>query len=125
MGVSRGFMVIGSLYILVGMLIGMYMGGSNDHTLLPVHAHINLLGFTLMMVFGLVYRQFPDMAASALARVHFWLYQVGTLVLLVMLFLLFTARITEAAMVPLAPICEAAILVSMLCFAWNLYRNAR
>ena len=125
MNVSRNFLVIGSLYILVGILIGTYMGATNDHALLPVHAHINLLGFTLMVIFGLVYRQFPDMAASGLATVHFWLYQVGTLVLLVMLVLLFTSRITEAAMVPLAPIAELAILLGVLCFSWNLYRNAR
>ncbi len=101
------------------------MGATNDHALLQVHAHINLLEFVLTTLFGLVYRQFPEMAGSGLAPVHFWLYQVATLVLMVMLVLLFTGRITEAAMVPLAPTAELAILVGVLCFSWNLYRNAR
>lgn len=123
MNVSRNFLVIGSLYILVGIVLGMYMGGSGDHTLYPVHAHINLLGFVLMTVFGLVYRQFPAMAGSNLAKTHFWLHQIGTLVLLVMLFLLFTEKISETAMFPLAPLSQAAVLIGAMCFAWNLFRN--
>ena len=46
MDISRGFLVMGACYLLVGVLFGMYMGGSGDHSLAPVHAHINLLGFT-------------------------------------------------------------------------------
>jgi hypothetical protein len=124
MRVSRNFMVVGSVYILVGVLLGMYMGGSGDHTLYPVHAHINLLGFTLMMIFGLVYHQFPAMADSGLARAHFWLHQAGVLLLVIMLFLMFTGRIGEEAMFPLAPIAELAILVGLLCFGLNVYRHA-
>jgi hypothetical protein len=124
MRVSRSFLVIGSVYILIGVVLGMYMGASGDHSLYPVHAHINLLGFVLMMIFGLVYRQFPTMADSTLARVHFWLHQAGVLVLMVMLMLLFTGRIAEAAMAPLGPIAELAILIGLMCFGWNIYRHA-
>ena len=83
MNISRGFLIIGSLYLLVGIGFGMYMGGSGDHTLAPVHAHINLLGFTLMTVFGLAYRVIPGLADGPLAQAHFWLHQAGALVLLV------------------------------------------
>jgi len=124
MNVSRNFLVIGSLYLLIGILIGMYMGASQDHTMAPAHAHINLLGFTLMTVFGLAYRVFPALDGSMLARAHFWLHQVGALILLVMLFLLFSGRITEAAMMPLAPIAEVVVLLGTAIFAWNVYKNA-
>ena len=124
MNISRAFLVIGSLYILVGFLIGMYMGGSNDHSLLPVHAHINLLGFVLMSIFGLVYRAIPAMADTMLAKAHFWLHQVGILTIVVMIILFFSGRIEEAAMVPLAPLAEGLVFLGGLCFAWNLFRNA-
>jgi len=52
MNIARNFIVIGSIYLIVGITLGMYMGGAGDHTLAPLHAHINLLGFTLMTVFG-------------------------------------------------------------------------
>ena len=68
MKISRNFIVIGSLYLIVGIGFGMYMGGSGDHTLAPLHAHINLLGFTLMTVFGLIYRVIPVMGPCCTNR---------------------------------------------------------
>jgi hypothetical protein len=52
MDASRGFLVMGSVYLIVGILPGSDMGGSGDHSLAPVHADINLLGFALMTAFG-------------------------------------------------------------------------
>jgi hypothetical protein len=125
MSISRSFMVIASLYIILGVGIGMYMGGSNDHTLLPVHAHINLLGFVLPMVFGFTYHLFPAAGQSTLARAHFWLHQVGALILLVMLSLFLTGKIGESAMFPVAPLAELAILLGLISFAVNVFRHVR
>lgn len=125
MNIPRAFLFLGSLFLVIGISLGMYMAASGDHTLYPVHAHINLLGFVVMSVFGLVYHLFPAMAATVLARVHFWLHLGGSLVLLVMLFLLLSGRVTEAAMVPLAPVAELAVLLGVLSFVYNLWRNAR
>lgn len=124
MQISRNFLVIGSLYLLLGILIGMYMGGSGDHSMAPLHAHINLLGFTLMTVFGLIYRLIPAMADTIFARAHFWLHQIGALILLAMLGLLFSGKIAEAAMVPIAPIAELMVLLGTGAFAFNLWKNA-
>ena len=125
MSVSRWFLVIGPVYMIVNVIIGSYMGASDDHALLPAHAHINLMGFVLMMIFGLTYHIFAEAGAGRLARVHFWLHQAGTLVLSVMLVLLFSGRITEEAMFPLAPLAELAVLLGLLCFLWNMIRHAR
>jgi hypothetical protein len=123
MNVSRGFLVVGSLYLLVGIILGMYMGGSGDHTLAPVHAHINLLGFTLMTVFGIAYRVMPEMAGNLLARAHFWLHQVGGLVLLVGLFLLMTGQMAEATAALVMPVAETVVFLGMLCWTVNLLRS--
>lgn len=123
MNVSRSFMLVGTLFLLTGIPIGMYMGAAGNMALAPLHAHINLLGFVLMMVFGLIYRSFPAMVASPLARIHFWLHTVGTLGVAVMLFLLLSGRITEAGMVPAAPLSEVIVMIGLLCFAWNLVQR--
>lgn len=123
--ISRNFLLVGSLFLIIGISIGIYMGASGDRTLAPLHAHINLLGFVLMSVFGLVYKAFPNMAASGLATIHFWLHTVGSIVLLIMLGGLLTGRISEAAMVPVAPIAEVAILVGIICFVLNLLPNGK
>lgn len=124
MQISRNFMVIGVAYLLLGIGLGMYMGGSGDVSLAPLHAHINLLGFALMTIFGLAYRVIPAMGATHLARAHFWLHLTGSVILLLMLAMLLTGRITEAGMAPMAPLAELLVLLGVATFAVNVWRNA-
>lgn len=124
MNVSRNFLLLGSVFLIVGIVMGMYMGGSGDHSLAASHAHINLVGFVLSVVFALTYKAYPAMTEERLAGIHFWLHLVGALILNVMLYLLMAEIIAEAAMVPLAPISELLVLLGVLAFGWNVLRNA-
>ncbi len=125
MNISRSFLLIGSLYLLIGIGLGSYMGGSGDHSLSPVHAHINLLGFTLMTAFGLAYRLIPGLADTMLAKGHFWLHQIGALLLLVGLFLMMSGRVAAETIGPMFPVAELAVLLGALLWAVNLFRTAR
>ena len=124
MSISRGFIVMGAVYLVVGIVFGAYMGGSGDHTLAPVHAHINLLGFTLMTVFGLGYRMIPGLADGLLPKLHFWLHQLGALLLLLGLFLMMTGRVAEATIGPVFPVLEGAILLGAVLWLVNVLRHA-
>jgi hypothetical protein len=53
---------------LLGMALGIVMGIRQDFTLVPAHAHLNLLGFVTMFLSALYYRVVPEAAASRLAR---------------------------------------------------------
>ena len=101
------------------------MGAKGDFTLAPLHAHINLLGFVLMTLFGLLYRVMPELAGNVLAKAHFWLHQIGAFLLLIMLFLFLSGRITEAGMVPVAPVAEITVFLGILCYVVNLFRTLR
>ena len=48
--------VVATLAALTGMSMGIGMGMSQDFTLAPAHAHLNLLGWVTMMLYGLYYR---------------------------------------------------------------------
>lgn len=124
MNISRGFIVMGAAYLVVGIVFGAYMGGSGDHTLAPVHAHINLLGFTLMTVFGVTYRVIPGLAEGTLPKLHFWLHQVGALFLLLGLFLMMTGTVAEATIGPVFPVLEGAILLGAVLWLVNVLRYA-
>ena len=124
MNVSRNFIIVGSIFLIIGIGFGIHMVASGKTDFAPLHAHLNLLGFVLSMIFGITYRVFPDMGASRMAGWHFWLHAVPSAVLLVMLFLLFSGNITEAGMVPLAPIAEILVLIGVLLFFWNALKNA-
>ena len=123
MSISRGFLVMGALYLLIGIAMGIYMGGTDDHTLTPVHAHINLLGFTLMTIFGVLYRVIPEMADNMMATIHFWGHQLGGVVLLAALYLMISGTVGEATLVPFLIISELVVLVSIAAYAWNVISN--
>ena len=125
MDVSRNFLLIGVAYLVIGIGFGGYMGASGNTLMTPIHAHLNLLGFTVMTIFGLVYRVLPAMAVNTLAKVHFWLHQIGVLVLMVGLFLYLSGLIPETALAPIAPPAELAILIGVLVFGWNLFKNGK
>ncbi|MES2813982.1 MAG: cytochrome-c oxidase [Pseudomonadota bacterium] len=124
MNISRSFIVMGAAYLLVGIVLGSYMGGSGDHSLAPIHAHINLLGFTLMTVFGIGYRMIPGLAEGTLPKVHFWLHQIGALGLLVGLFLMMSGRVDGATIGPVFPLLEVAILLGALLWLIGVVRRA-
>jgi hypothetical protein len=124
MNVSRNFLLLGSAFIIVGIAMGMYMGGSGDHSLAVSHAHINLLGFALSTIFALTYKAYPAMTNGRLASLHFWLHLVGAIMVNVLVFLLLSQRITEAGMVPIAPISEFLVFLGVIVFGWNVFKNA-
>ena len=124
MSISRGFIVMGAVYLVVGILFGAYMGGSGDHTLAPVHAHINLLGFTLMTIFGIGYRLIPGLAEGRLPKVHFWLHQLGALFLLLGLFAMMSGMVAEATIGPVFPLLEGAVLLGAVLWLVGVIRHA-
>jgi hypothetical protein len=67
------YLFLASLCLLCGVYLGMRMGFRHDYTLLPVHVHLNLVGWTSLALFGLSYRAFPELGRSGLATLHFCL----------------------------------------------------
>lgn len=82
MFVSNNFLRLGALSALVGMSLGVWMGANQDFVLRPVHAHINLIGFASMMLFGLFYRAFPAAGRGWMPMTHFALSVIGFLILM-------------------------------------------
>ena len=58
------------VYLLVGMCFGVWMSATQDHTLAPAHAHLNLIGGVLMAIFGGFYTLFPAVAQTMLAKIQ-------------------------------------------------------
>ena len=67
------------LYALFGMVMGEVMASSGDHSLMPVHAHINVLGWVSLALFGIVYKVW-DIPTGKLAWAQFGLFNVGIVV---------------------------------------------
>jgi hypothetical protein len=110
------------LYLIVGVGMGIMMGASEDFTLRPVHAHVNLLGWATMALAGLIYSVFPQAGQSKLAKVHFWLANISLPVMAVALALLLTGM---RQIVPVLAVSEIVAALGILCFAANLFMNLK
>lgn len=81
--IDRWFILMAVGYAVLGMVLGIWMGINEDYLQTPLHAHINLVGWATMALFGILYHQFPDMARSRLALPHFLLFAFGTPIMLI------------------------------------------
>lgn len=110
------------LYLILGISIGIAMGASQNFTLRPVHAHINLLGWTTMALAGLIYTVFPRAGASKLARLHFWLINLAMPVMMAALSVLLFGNV---AIAPVLAMSEIVAALGIVAFAVNLFVNLK
>src|SRR5215203_1736085 len=106
---------------LVGMSWGITMGISHDHSTMPAHAHLNLLGWVSLFLFGVYYRLHPatDVGRLALAQIATW--ALGTVVMTVGVAAIHAGH--EGAD-PIAAIGSLIVVGSMLLFATLVFRPA-
>lgn len=81
--IDKNYIMIGLVWVLVGMIFGIWLGASNHMNFANSHAHINLLGFVVSSLFGIFYWAYPNMAKSKLAMWQFIIYEVGVAILVV------------------------------------------
>jgi hypothetical protein len=53
---SLAFFSAGALFVMAGMVWGAIMGSSQDFTMAPAHAHLNLLGWASLALMGGFYQ---------------------------------------------------------------------
>lgn len=70
------FLRLSVIYALLGIALGIFMAASRDMAQMPTHAHLNLLGFVAMAIYGFFYRLYPA-ADGWMAVAHFWIANIG------------------------------------------------
>jgi hypothetical protein len=110
------------LYMIVGITLGIVMGATENFTLRPVHAHLNLLGWATMAIAGLVYSVFPKLAENRLARIHFWLHNVSLPLMMGSLAFFLTG---SAGALPVLVVAQFVMAAAVLVFAANLFLNLK
>ena len=120
---SNTFLRLSVLFVGLGVSIGYWMGMTHDFTVSPVHAHINLLGWVSMFLYGLFYRAFPVATQGWLPKVHLTLAIIG---LPVMMIGLTIQLLAVAALMPIVPILmivgPTMVLLGMFAFAVIVFR---
>jgi hypothetical protein len=75
------FLLLATVLLICGAVLGIDMGSREDFQLVPVHAHLNLAGWATLALFGLTYRAYPQIAATKLATWHFVVSGIGSILL--------------------------------------------
>ncbi len=110
------------LFVLIGMSWGIAMAISENHSAMPAHAHLNLVGWVSLFLFGIYYRLHPSLERSRTALLQGWIWIAGTVVMIAGVGLVYSGH-PEAD--PIAAIGSLILLLGMLLFGWIVYRGGR
>jgi hypothetical protein len=80
--VSAAFFAMGVLCVLMGMLWGIHMAIAKDFALMPAHAHLNLVGWVTMSLFGTFYALTANTLSPRLAWANFVISGLGVVVMI-------------------------------------------
>src|SRR5438067_1232473 len=103
-------------FVIAGMVWGIIMAISEDHSAFPAHAHLNLLGWVSLFLFGIYYRLHPAMEGAKLALAQVWIWIAGTVIQAIGVGLVHTG--TPQAE-PAAAGGSIIVVVAMLLFGWQ------
>jgi hypothetical protein len=120
--VSAAFFAVGILCVLAGMFLGMHMGATHDMTLAPAHAHLNLVGWASMALYGTFYALEGPTIVMRLAWANFVVSTVGIIVMVPAL-AMFLLSGNDPKWVPMMSAGEGIVALGALIFAMSVFRE--
>ncbi|WP_137701308.1 hypothetical protein [Marimonas lutisalis] len=119
-GVALYFFATGTVAVTLGMVWGIQMSATHDHTLSGAHAHLNLVGWATMALMGLYYHVTPAAAEKALAKVHYLVALAGLVIMIPGI-----VQAIRQTGETLAKVGSILTLLSMVIFLVTVMMNAR
>ena len=124
---TMGFIFAGITYLVIGVTLGvLFFILPETRVLSTVHAHLNLVGFIIFIIFGIAYHILPrfrgrPLYSERLAWWQFWLANIGLVGLLV--FSGLGAYVSFGGLRALLVIFGATLALSIYLFVYNMLRT--
>ena len=109
-------------FLVAGLIWGLVMAISQDFSTMPAHAHLNLLGWVSLFLFGIYYRLHPRMEGSRGAHVQVWIWIIGTIIMAIGITLVQTGHTVGE---PIAAVGSITVLLDALLFGWLVFQGER
>lgn len=122
MKLAKLHLIIGILYAIGGMLLGIVMAESGDHTQHVTHAHAMLLGFVVSALYAVFYRVW-GLPQGLLALIQTALHHIGTIVIVIGLYILYGALMPEDQIGPILGIASVLAVGGMALMLWFVVRQ--
>ncbi len=111
--IDRAYVMIALLLLVGGELLGFYMGATNQLSLRDTHVALVLPGFVVLTLYGVIYRLWPVLKDSALAKAQFWCAAIGAFGLVIAAYM-----IAIGAGIVAAVIASLLTIVGAMLMAW-------
>ena len=116
--ISQLYFKTAILFLIIGILMGLNMAISQDHTVIGAHAHCNLLGWVTMAIFGGYHALNPQKAETRLAMIQYYVYTAGIVLMVPSLYLMLLGNM---AMEPIVGISSIITFAGVLLFAFIIF----
>jgi hypothetical protein len=118
--IARRYFLTAICFLIAGILVGLHMSMTQNHSAVGAHAHINLLGWVTMALFGAFHALNPAGAGTRLAKAQYWVYTAGVVVMAPALYLLLTGN---PSFEPVVAVASLAVFIGVLMFAAIVFRT--
>jgi predicted permease len=124
MNLDRRFLVWALGFAVAGLVLGIYMAASNNHSELVAHAHILLVGFVVSFIYSLIHRLWLREPPRAVANFQFGLHQAAAVTLGIGLFLVYGSYVPAEKIEPVLAVASVGVLVGMLLMIYMVLKSA-
>lgn len=111
MGYDRKYLTWALAYVIVGMSLGVVMAASHDHAQHVTHAHINLVGFVVSLIYAVIHKLWLENPPPMMARIQFYLHQAGSVTMFSGLLLLYGQAVPEEQIEPVLALASITVLI--------------
>ena len=111
---DRRFVLTSLIYAILGLALGIFMAASKDHGHLVTHAHILLIGFVVSFIYGLCHKLWLNNLISKLSLIQFYIHQVGTLGVVIGLFLYYGNFVSLEIIDPYLALFSITVFIGMI-----------
>jgi hypothetical protein len=119
--IDRAFVSVALVWLILGMLLGLYMGLAANNQLLVVHVAMLMSGFVVLAIYGVICRLWPALKESPLAKAQFWIAVVAVLGQVIGAYQFATSGGTQIAIIASSSV--LAIVAGIL-FAWMFWSKS-
>jgi hypothetical protein len=117
--IDRAFVGVALTWLILGMVLGLYMGITANNQLLVVHVAILMSGFVVLAIYGLIYRLWPALKESPLAKAQFWISVLAVLGQVVGAYRFATSGGTEIALIASSSVLAIIAGIGMIWVFWT------
>ncbi|SEK35411.1 putative solute:sodium symporter small subunit [Colwellia chukchiensis] len=111
---DKKFILTSFAYAIAGLTLGIFMAATKNHGQLVTHTHILLIGFVMSFIYALCHKLWLDKINSRLAKLQYYLHQLGTLGVVIGLFLFYGNFVALEAVDPLLALSSITVLIALI-----------